>query len=200
MKNMYRAGYAEKPFVLPENYGAGVVTNPRMLPAFVAGRQIFFNDQSGTSVHTETSLPADFDTAAIISTGGANLLTVTGTGGFLHNVISPCGDVAGTAIPTITIVIDGAPYTFATTAALNNNLRFCLGSMANTTAPKLGAKLGKHAQDASSLSLDSLINAMSRGAPRLRFNRSLEVYVQMSAIPATTSTYSNRAMVRWTSD
>ena len=111
MNNPYRAGYPEKKAVVVPNYGAGVVTDPLMLPVTICGA-IYYNQ---TGVLVSTTIPPDHNSAVVSGTTKVNLCTVNGSG-FLYNIITPTGDAGTTSIATVIITINGIPYTIATTA------------------------------------------------------------------------------------
>lgn len=200
--------------------GAGIVTNPLHLPIAAVNETTTYFKQSSTAIQTTLSLatPNGFVSALINSTSSVNLLSLNGSG-FLTHVFSPVGDAGSASIATITMTVDGVVYRFSNTAGLSAYLRLMIGATAQgkpitvstaSTADQLNgiggyndaghtAKTGKHV-NAYYNTIPTPHQIASYSMPRLRFEKSLSVDIQMSVTPATTVANSQYAVAGYTLD
>lgn len=182
------------------SYGAGVITDPRMLPQSVVNT-IYYINSGNAQVALTAGIPPDHDGVAVTSTNVINILTVTGSG-FLYDVISPNSDAGGTAIASVIITVDGVPYTISTSAALAAGTRFVLGPLLDrltVSNPLILAKSGRHSV-VNVAHVDTVNNISSNSCPRLRYERSLSVGIIMSAVPQVNGSYGNYASARYVRD
>ena len=201
MSNPYRAGYPEKKAVVTPHYGAGVVTNPYMLPVVISTNHLFVNS-GGTAVALHNGVPPDHNgSLAITGTTEVTLFSVTGSG-FLYDIITPNG-LSGSphSAAIITITVDGVATVISTTAVLTNSDRLFIGAMIDTngTNARILGLEGKHPKS-TSIQVPAIIEVDSKCMARLRFERSLTVSIRMTAIPAVIGTDGNKAMWRYRFD
>ena len=197
MANPYRAGYPEKKAVVTPHYGAGIVTNPKMLPAVIAANHGFINS-GGSAIALQNGVPPDHNgSLAITGTTEVNLFSVTGSG-FLYDVISPNGDNLVPPNATVTIIVDGVPHVINTTGGIGAGYRFLIGTMTGANAQILSL-IGKHPQ-ISSVQVPPFVEVDSKAMPRLRFEWSLVVNMRMSATPQVVGSFGNHAMWRYRLD
>jgi hypothetical protein len=199
MPNPYRAGYPEKKAVVVPHYGAGVVTNPKMLPAVIAASHQFINS-SATPVLLQNGVPPDHGSLAITGTTEVNLFSVSGSG-FLYDIITPNGDPLVAPNATVTIVVDGVPTVINTTGGIGAGFRLLVGATAdiNGANPRVLSFIGKHPQSFY-VQVPTVYEVDSKAMPRLRFERSLSVNMRMSATPQALGTDGNKAMWRYRLD
>jgi hypothetical protein len=186
--------------VVVPNYGAGVVTDPKVLPLVISGTSQFY-DFNGAAVALYSGVPPDHNASvAITSTSTVNLLTVNGSG-FIYDIITPNGDAGSSSLATVTINIDGVISTITTTAGMSATQRLLIGPMIeiNPTAPRILAKIGKIAQSSGCV-IPTIGQVASLSQARVRFNYFCSVDIKMSVVPVLTGSFGNNAMGRFTND
>lgn len=183
-----------------KQYGAGIVTDPRHMPAIINYGTSFFKNGYSSYADISSTPPADFVSARITSTNRVNIASVSGSGGFITHILSH-GFGGGVGIPTIFIAIDGIQYSITTTATLSGQ-RLVIGALSITSNPETSSsatynvtqikglnaygayadcghlsKIGKHVyfSNAAVSIIPSIAQVLAAGLPRLRFEKSFSI-------------------------
>ena len=178
-------------------YGAGIVTDPRMMPISVVRTEILFKSAYNASASLWTAAPADLTRLQVTSDAKANIVAVTGSG-FVTHIITPGYSSSG-ATPIFNINVDGNIYIIktstgigvgrlvigsilygtgetATTATFNSSLSKGIGTYHDSGHI---AKTGKNAVFSDNATpgsvLPSIAGSLNYGLPKLRFEKYLSI-------------------------
>lgn len=195
-------GLPQQPPVAATQYGAGILTDPRMMP-MVYGEEASYKTAHNTSTRVYLAVPSDFVSYnASGSTTRHTVLNVDGSGVLTH-IIPSASNINSNNI-TIYLTVDKEQYTIAITAS---NKPFYYGVIieaeANTDSgtATINQKLFgfgtfrdcghlsklngycKMASTSSCIYLPSVAQVIAWGLPRLRFESRLKIEMINSVAP-----------------